>query len=124
MSLTVDGVWKAGVWATTAWADGVWREGVAPPVVERNPTGGGGRFYPYPSEPKKQKRKTVITAPVPEYEISGPLSRQRAIEHSKLPQIDLDAWTTSLMTLQALEREDRRKRQKRSEAALLLLLLH
>lgn len=124
MSLTVAGTWAVGVWATTVWADGVWREGAAPPVVERNPSGGGSRFYPYPSEPKKKKRRTVIPAPVPEYEVSGPLSRQRTIEHSKLPDYDLDQWTASLKTRQTLEREDRRKRQKKSEAALLLLLLH
>ena len=127
MSLTVNGVWKAGVWATTVWADGVWREGAVEPPVEApsGSRGSGGRVYAYlPPEPKR-KRKKVIEKPTP-YEVSGPLSRQREIENTTLPQWDEEAWEASLKSLKYLEeekRQERRKRQKRTEAALLLLLL-
>ena len=52
MSLSRPGIWAVGVWAETVWADGVWFES---PVVEKEPTGGGGIF-----RPKKPKFYTQI----------------------------------------------------------------
>lgn len=93
---------------------------VVPPV--ESPIRGGGRIYPYPQE--KKKRKTVVRAKPPDYEVSGPLSRRRQLENTAVPDWDIEKWESGLKTLQTLEREDRRKRQRKTEAALLLMLLH
>lgn len=89
-------------------------------IVEPVAVGQGGRIYPYPRAEKKRK---VIPQPLPEYEISGPLSRDRRIENASLPAWDQEAWEASLKTLAHLEAEDRKTRQKKTESALIVWLV-
>lgn len=91
-------------------------------VTEINKPIGGGRVYPYLPENKNKPGK-VHRQPLPEYEVSGPLSRDRKLEHFTLPKWDVDQFTASLKTLETLEKEDRINRKKRTQTLLLLTLL-
>lgn len=92
-------------------------------AAQVNPRTSGGRVYPYPQDFPKRKKAKVLHLPLPEYEVSGPLSRHRQIENYALPDWDQEAWEASLLTLAELEREDKARRMRKTTSWLLLALL-
>ena len=96
-------------------------------AVVTNPrtSAGTGRVYPFPKD--KKKRRKVLHLPRPEYEVSGPLSRDAKLENYRVPDFDQEAWEARLKLLNYLEAEEKEKkrvrRKKRVETVMIAWLL-